>query len=292
MIAVNSNINQFTPDSPALPTVWGLDPVQLYLRYWAALGVQVVRQGERSQIVSHAELYLLTDRRPLVLFQLAEVLDVLNWIKPLVMFVRLRDPRFSGGRALDRFESPDADENDPGLCRVVLTPDIEVARLWQSAPDARTAWRRLRRFTPRHDRVTLSVAGRVFDSQRRNEIAMFARELVRSWKRPDAIVTRLDARGREAWLDKSAVIHRNVELVGPVWIGAGRQLHGVERIVGPQILWDDGHARPALEAIQWLEIEPAANKAAATDSITVDRSGGGGSLLRASSRMLRKLMRS
>ena len=27
-------------------TVWGLDPFQLYTRYWAAMGVQVVRQGE------------------------------------------------------------------------------------------------------------------------------------------------------------------------------------------------------------------------------------------------------
>jgi len=42
-------------------TMWGLDPVQLFTRYWAAHGVQVVRQGERSEIVKHAELYLLTD---------------------------------------------------------------------------------------------------------------------------------------------------------------------------------------------------------------------------------------
>ena len=46
---------------PSTPrTIWGLDPFQLYTRYWAAMGVQVVRQGEPSPIVSHAELFLLS----------------------------------------------------------------------------------------------------------------------------------------------------------------------------------------------------------------------------------------
>ena len=52
-------------------TIWGLDPIQLHTRYWAAHGVQVVRQGEPSQIVKHAELFLLTDPRSLVIFKLA-----------------------------------------------------------------------------------------------------------------------------------------------------------------------------------------------------------------------------
>ncbi len=50
-----------TPQSPMHRTIWGLDPFQLYTRFWAAHGVQVVRQGEPSQIVKHAELFLLTD---------------------------------------------------------------------------------------------------------------------------------------------------------------------------------------------------------------------------------------
>src|SRR5437762_4464462 len=74
-------------------TVWGLDPFQLHTRFWAAHGVQVVRQGEPSPIVSHAELFLLTDPRSLVLFRLAPVMDVLNWVDPQVLFVRLHDTR-------------------------------------------------------------------------------------------------------------------------------------------------------------------------------------------------------
>src|SRR5437667_6349735 len=88
-------------------TIWGLDPFQLHTRFWAAHGVQVVRQGEPSPIISHAELFLLTDPRSLVLFKLAPVMDVLNWVDPQVLFVRLRDTRERAYR-----EEIVTDEND------------------------------------------------------------------------------------------------------------------------------------------------------------------------------------
>src|SRR5688572_33170123 len=71
-------------------TIWGLDPVQLHSRYWASHGVQVVRQGEPSEIVKHAELFLLTENDALTLFKLAPLMEALNWIQPDVLFVRLR----------------------------------------------------------------------------------------------------------------------------------------------------------------------------------------------------------
>src|SRR6266513_296802 len=67
-------------------TIWGLDPLQLHTRYWAAHGVQVVRQGEPSEIVRHAELFLLTDPGSLTLFKLAPLMEALNWVKPQVLF--------------------------------------------------------------------------------------------------------------------------------------------------------------------------------------------------------------
>ena len=79
-------------------TIWGMTPMQLYTRYWAAHGVQVVQQGEASQIVKGAELFLLTDPRSLALFKLADLMDALNWINPAVLFVRLHDTRERGYR--------------------------------------------------------------------------------------------------------------------------------------------------------------------------------------------------
>src|ERR1700722_19152737 len=82
-----------TPHAPPVRTIWGLDPTQLHTRYWASNGVQVVRQGEPSEIVRHAELFLLTESQTFTLFRLADVVDALNWIKPQLMFIRLHDTR-------------------------------------------------------------------------------------------------------------------------------------------------------------------------------------------------------
>src|SRR5688572_32680194 len=74
-------------------TIWGLDTIQLHTRYWASHGVQVVRQGEPSEIVKHAELFLLIETEGLALFKLGPLMEALNWVKPQVMFVRLHDVR-------------------------------------------------------------------------------------------------------------------------------------------------------------------------------------------------------
>jgi hypothetical protein len=152
------------PQPPAQRTIWGLDPVQLHTRYWASHGVQVVRQGEPSEIVRHAELYLLTDPSTLTLFKLGPLMDTLNWVSPTVLFVRLHDGRERGYR-----ENAITDEDGKfvrfqrvyeaarSLTRIALTPDREVAQLWQSARDPFQAWRRLRRFAKRTQRATQSI---------------------------------------------------------------------------------------------------------------------------------------
>src|SRR5436190_21209930 len=86
-------VPQVAVEAPITRTLWGLDPIQLFTRYWAAHGVQVVRQGERSEIVKHAELYLLTDPSSLPLFSLHSVIDTLNWVKPHLLFLRIHDAR-------------------------------------------------------------------------------------------------------------------------------------------------------------------------------------------------------
>src|SRR5215213_9281564 len=97
-IKVDSAPGAATVPSPAGVdrTIWGLDPVQLHTRFWASHGVQVVRQGEPSEIVKHAELYLLTDPSTLTLFKLGPLMDTLNWVTPTVLFVRLHDGRERG----------------------------------------------------------------------------------------------------------------------------------------------------------------------------------------------------
>jgi lipopolysaccharide/colanic/teichoic acid biosynthesis glycosyltransferase len=256
---------RYSAISPAPRTIWGLDPLQLYTRFWAAHGVQVVRQGEPSQIVGHAELFLLTDPRSLVLFGLTPLMEVLNWVQPQVLFVRLHDTREREYRehvvtdANDRFQRFERvyDAADH-LARVVLTPEREVAQLWQSAPDPLTGWRRLRRFTPRIDRVTVSVDGHAYDQSSDADLSTFLSDLMDLWRRPDSTIIRAQRGGADLWRDPEARVDPGARCVGPVWVGAGRHVPAGTTVVGPKVVWDDPQRRPPPEAIRWLAIEPTA----------------------------------
>src|SRR6266576_3559393 len=68
--ATNSAGATSAPAQDSSRTIWGLDPVQLHTRYWASHGVQVVRQGEPSEIVSYFELFPPTENDALTLFRL------------------------------------------------------------------------------------------------------------------------------------------------------------------------------------------------------------------------------
>jgi lipopolysaccharide/colanic/teichoic acid biosynthesis glycosyltransferase len=241
-----------------------LDSLQLHAHYWAAYGVQVVQQGEASQIVKNAELFLLTDPRTLAIFKLAPLMDVLNWVQPLVLFVRLHDSRerryreqalTDEGNRFIRFQRL-YEASDSRLARVVLTADGEIAQLWQRAPDGLSGWRRLRKFIPRIDRATLSVEGMVYDRSNQQEVGNFLRDLVGRWRRPDATIPRARKGGVDLWVDGASQIDVNAKFIGAVWVGAGRHVNGGTTVIGPAIVWDDPGSRPQTDQIQWLRIEP------------------------------------
>jgi lipopolysaccharide/colanic/teichoic acid biosynthesis glycosyltransferase len=252
------------PSPASARTVWGLDPVQLHTRYWASHGVQVVRQGEPSEIVSHAELFLLTENDALTLFKLGPLMEALNWIKPQVMFVRLHDTRERGYREnvvtgadgkFVRFQR--LYDTSRRLTRVVLTPDRDIAQLWQSAPDAQAGWRRLRRVARRTESATQSIGGNLYDRHDEREVAHFVHDLVQLWKRPDSTAPRARRAGAAAWSDPTAKVAAGAKFIGPVWVGAGRELGAGVTVVGPAVVWDDPAQRPQPDAIQWQEIPPA-----------------------------------
>ncbi|MEM9916272.1 MAG: sugar transferase [Planctomycetota bacterium] len=244
-------------------TVWGLDAVQLHDRFWAARGVQVVRLGEPSDLVEDAELFLLTDPHSLSIFRLGQLVDTLSWLKPKVLFVRLHNTQEQGysERVItdenDRFTRFERVYSSPDwrLGRVALTPSKELAQLWQQAADARSAWRLLRRTIPPNQRTTLSVGGCVYDRAEESQVTEFIRELVTVWKRPDATIQRASRLDQQAWGDVTGSRPDHTRFVGPVWVGAGRDLSQADSIVGPAGLWDVPEQRPAVEALQWKQIE-------------------------------------
>jgi lipopolysaccharide/colanic/teichoic acid biosynthesis glycosyltransferase len=249
---------------PTRPTLWGLRPVQIYDRYWAARGVQVVRQSESSEIVDDAELFLLTDRRSLVVFRLTLPVENLTWVRPQLLYLRLHDHRprtyresvvtDPHGRFV-RFERSYGAQ-DPQLARVALTTSRHLAHLWQMAPSTRAGWRLLRQLVEPNARATMSLPGRVFDASNPRDLAEGLSLIQQRWKRPDSTIRRIRRHSHTVWSDREAAIDAGCKFVGTVWVGAGRRLSAAESVVGPAILWDDPKARPEVDGIRWDDIEP------------------------------------
>lgn len=247
------------------PTVWGLSPSQVHDRFWAARGVQVVRQGEPSEIVNHAELFLLTDRRLLTIFKIRRLVDQLSWLAPEMMVIRLHEARDHGYREVvvtderSRFVRfhRQYGASDARLARVALTPSRRVAELWQSASDPKAGWRELRRRVGRARRTVVSVDANVYDRTMPEEVMQCLRDLVQVWKTPDATISRVRKVHGDVWSDRATQPDGGVRFTGPAWIGAGRSELPATNVVGPAVLWDDPAHRPDSEDLQWQEIEPS-----------------------------------
>lgn len=253
--------------SSSLPTLWGLTPIQLHDRFWAARGVQVVRLGERSEIVDDAELFLLTSPQTLAIFKLMRPVDVISWIKPDVLFLRIRDDREYGYRehvirdgnnGFLRFQR-DYGGLDARMARVALTPHKRIALIWQASQSIRSAWNALREEIDRSDRSVLSIKGKNYNIANLSEVAEFTRELAFVWKQPDSTIPRTKNPQKGIWIDSDAQLDPAAMVSGNLWIGAGRKIQAGDSVVGPKILWDDPDSRPQVQEIKWLEIEPSLN---------------------------------
>jgi lipopolysaccharide/colanic/teichoic acid biosynthesis glycosyltransferase len=245
-------------------TVWGLSPDELHDHFWAARGVAVVRLGEPKDLPRDAELYLLTDARTLTIFRLAPLMDTLNWVRPSVLFVRL-----AARHDVDYRETVVTDDADqfirfrrvygnvlPQLARMALTRDIRIAHAWQRSADSRVAWRRLRRESRAAGREAATVLGRAYDRSSDSDAARFLSDLTRFWKQPLATVSGIRQVARDVW-SHGGELDPSIQCIGPVWIGAGRQLKPASTVLGPAILWDAPDCRPESTGVKWSELEPA-----------------------------------
>ncbi len=249
--------------SPNAPTVWGMDWMELHARYWAARGVQLVRVGERTPLVAHAELFMLLDKHTLSLFRLAPILDDVSWVKPELIIVRVSD-----SAKQPYSERMIADENGKfirlqriydatqvRIGRVVLTSDPDLAAVWQQSADAGSGWEQLRKLTRRTDRYPAKLRGKLFDANNPDDLARFGHELIQRWPRPDATISRIREVAPGIWADKDAKVDVGSGVRGPLWVGAGREISTSTTAVGPAVLWDKPEQSPPKEQIEWLELE-------------------------------------
>jgi len=256
---------QDTVNTKPTHAIWGLDAAQLHDRFWATRGVQVVRQGEPSEIVDNAELFLLTDPKTFAIFKLRNLVETLSWMKPDALYVRIHDDQAQGYREqvitnsqdrFIRFERTYHGASGSHLTRVALTPDRHVARLWQSAENPGAGWQLLRKSLPRERRIAASVLGNVYDRTIDSQVMDFLRAMVHVWKRPDMTIPCVRRITGDVWGDDDAKVDPATRFIGPVWIGTGRSIESDATVVGPAIIWDDPDAQPQVETIDWDELEP------------------------------------
>lgn len=245
------------------PTVWGLRPDDLLDRFWAARGIQVVRQGQMETIEPEAELYLLTPRRAMTIFKLGRAINLLRWQKLRILFVRLEDSRDLGYREFAITEGQSAFKSfqrayqtvDARKTLVALTPDPTLARAWKDAVDPREGWRGLRLQTREQNHGTISVKGRIHDAFDPAEAMKCVNDLMETWNRPDSAVSRVARKSATVWVDRNATVEKGARFLGPVWVGAGRTVSSEKTVVGPAVLWDAPESRPDRETIPWDAIE-------------------------------------
>jgi len=248
------------------PTIWGLNPVQLYDHFWASKGVFVVRQGEGSELPEAAELYLLTDTSTLVVFRLRPLLETLSWIRPSVLFLRLAVSRAQEYREVlvtntegrfKRFQRQYGHSEGSGApTRMALTRDRVVAAVWQSTVDAKVAWRNLRRQARAARREFSTVRGRAYSRASDRQMDALSNEIVRSWERPTATIAGIRKVAPRVWAFGDVHVGESVHFVDSTWVGAGRRIEAGSTVLGPAILWDDPAHRPRVGVVAWTELEP------------------------------------
>lgn len=252
------------PNQAEAPTLWGLSVPELHDRFWASRGVEVVRRGTTPPLSSSAELFLLIDPLTLVVFRIRDLVEVLSWLSPQLVIVRLRDRgrgeykeviqtdvdgRFAGLRRI--YEGLDS-----RLARIGVTASRAIAERWKEASTATRGWQILRAEIAPDQLVGRSMPGRVFDASRPDQLMSGLEYLLQVWGQPDSTIGRVTRGVSGAWADESSRIDPAATLIGPVWVGAGRALTADDTVVGPAVLWDAPGAATLPEGIQWQELEP------------------------------------
>jgi lipopolysaccharide/colanic/teichoic acid biosynthesis glycosyltransferase len=247
-----------------LPTIWGLSPVHLHDRYWAARGVFVVRPGERVPLPADAQIFMLTDARTLALFPLGSAVNRLYWVKPEVLFIRLRGKpaaayreiaREDGDGRFLRFERHYSTAPGP-TGRIALTCDRRVAELWQTTDGSTRMWRAFRRQTRHVRRETVALDGRCFDRASDRDLDALASQLVERWRSPSVTIDGAKELRPGVWGGDGSTLSPSVRVVGRAWIGVGRAVDQERSILGPAVIWDDPDARPTPTTVRWDQLEP------------------------------------
>lgn len=254
-----------TPESSSL-RVWGLSPLQLHDAFWNARGVAVVRQGTpQLPHDSQANSHLLLGAYALVLLDLQPAANVMNWLDPSFLCMRIYRAQ-ADEFAAQEIEQPDGPASyyqpvhplpNPPRGRVGLTTRSDIAREWRRL-HPRHVWSELRRTIPQTGRAVRSFRGFYFDSRCPEQASRFVGHLAAVWRRPNEIIDRAEPFGANVWKDEMAILPKVKKSRFPIWLGIGRNaMPSNLGSKGPVVLWDNCQdlARHSLSALNQRSVQ-------------------------------------
>jgi len=233
--------------APATRTLWGANVGTIHDRYWASRGLQAIRRGESSVDPNGPNVFLLTTRNALLLFDPKPIVNRLMWLRARSLRLRIDDvghAPYEENVLLDPEGDVDAIRRAYRLrgraaTRAWITTDRSVAEAWAALPDQPLVWKSLER------RVGLdsppppaTSPGIVFDRHDEQHRGEFVRHLLRHWPTPEVLFPGAFIFDHGVVAHESSVIEPGARVVGPVWIGAGVRVRSEDVIVGPALLPD------------------------------------------------------
>lgn len=252
--------------------LWGLSVTEIHDRFWLSRGVVIVRRGDAVTPKPGNEWYLLLDRGVLLIADVAPVLEMMYWSGRRLVVLRTKQgkhdesrttrqrvcagedgrPRFTPLRDLRDRDALGTDSedfrSDPRIGRVMVATQQEVADAWRQGGSIGKATDVAQALVLPDRRGSHIVVAEVFDAGNPVSSDRFIEELARLWHRPSPAIAGVRQVDDEVWADEDSQVDQSVEMLGPVWVGAGRQLQAGEAVLGPAILWD---------AVERASVEPS-----------------------------------
>lgn len=237
--------------------IWGLSPADLYDRYWAARGIQVVRPGTRVEMRG-PKLYLLIAKRHFLFFDIRPLTRQLNQLKPRAVRLRISDDRQQPYRET---VLTDGDDRFVAIrrhyraslqtgARAWLTPDAALARRWsEAATTARGAVALKEAAGTRL--ISLAAPGQVLSTSHAGDAEECLQIIQQRWRNPGVALEGVFEFQPGVWVHEQTRLPAQARFAGSVWVGAGELVAENGIIVGPALVRDAAGAEVTPGPIDW-----------------------------------------
>ena len=227
--------------------LWGMSHVELHDRYWASLGVQIIRRGRTNQVEPSARLYLLLNADELVLIDPAIIPSLEGPPLVRVDVVEPAPAHYSEQVEVDdafafrgvRRRYPTESVDRPVHSTLIFTRFERAAEAWLNAPTAQAGRRSVREHCGMQSHWRARCEG-----VRENAVNPLARralmrQLLERWTTLDHCGLPIRNIAPGVWAHETAQVHPDVRCLGPAWIGAGVVVGAGSAIIGPDVIGDE-----------------------------------------------------